>query len=59
MIAAITNLISAAGSVQNDASNIGAAATPINQHLASIASKSKNLCTAPVLALLAAGSCTG
>jgi hypothetical protein len=59
VIAAITNLINTAGGVQADASNIGAAATPINQHLASIATKSKNLCTAPVLSLLAAGSCTG
>lgn len=59
VIAAITNLIGAAGAIQSDASNIGAAATPINQHLASIATKTKNLCTAPVLSALGGGSCSG
>lgn len=59
VIARVVDLINAAGGIHADAANIGTAATPINQHLASIATKTKNLCTAPVLSLLSAGSCTG
>lgn len=58
VIAAVTSVINAAGGIQGDAANIGAAATPINQHLASIAAKAKNLCTAPVLSVLSQGSCS-
>ncbi|HEX3607419.1 MAG TPA: hypothetical protein VH134_15960 [Candidatus Dormibacteraeota bacterium] len=55
----VVALLNSAGGIHSDAAAISSAATPINQHLASIASKSKNLCTAPVLSLLAGGSCTG
>ncbi len=59
VIAKVVDLISSAGGIHADAANIGTAATPINQHLASIAGKAKNLCTAPVLSLLSGGSCSG
>jgi hypothetical protein len=39
-------LISAAGGIHNDAANIGTAAVPINQHLASIQGKTSALCRA-------------
>ena len=58
VIAAVTSVINAAGGIQGDASNIGVAAIPIDQHLASIAAKARNLCTAPVLSVLSQGSCS-
>jgi ABC-type transporter Mla subunit MlaD len=59
VIARVVDLINAAGGVHADAANIGAAAVPINDHLKSISGKTNRLCSAPVLSLLSAGSCSG
>jgi hypothetical protein len=48
VIAKVVDLINAAGGIHGDAANIGTAAVPINDHLASISGKSKKLCNIPV-----------
>jgi uncharacterized phage infection (PIP) family protein YhgE len=44
VISRVVDLLGAAGGIHSDAANIGTAAVPINQHLASISSKTVALC---------------
>jgi hypothetical protein len=59
VIARVVDLIASAGGIHADAANIATAAMPINDHLKSIAGKTRNLCQLPGLSLLGGGNCTG